>query len=292
MSDRFRWMRITREGLGGTGMQPSHFDSMTRAFAERRLSRRAAVAAAVGGVAAAGFGPALAAAQDAATPGASPVAEHEDGVAFMFVQTFGAGSIGPAEGDSGLLSLTADHLAGQTLYFSDRPERIVGMVSTEQFLGAGGTDEGIDFSAGDPPNAALVLPDDRVLVVELIDPTYDPASGQVTYQLRALDDVSQVDLELESAPLTAADAEGDFKAASLFIDDCPDGVVWCNNNGGVFPIQGSAIGYCYNWGKACCAPCGAVDLTYWANQCNTVYADQCGDGSNQCSAYLAETWSC
>ena len=166
------------------------------------------------------------------------------------------------------------------------------MVSTERFLGAGGNREGKGFSEADPPNAALVLSDDRVLVVELIAPTYDSATSQVTYQLRVLDDVADADLTLDVEPLTAADAEGDFTAASLFIDDCPDGVVWCNNNGGVFPIQGSAIGYCYNGSKVCCAPCGPVDLTYWANQCNSVYADQCGDGSNECSAYLVETWSC
>jgi hypothetical protein len=273
-------------------MLPNRFDSITRAFAERRMTRRAAVATAASGLAAAGFGSSRATAHDEGTPAASPVAEGGAGVAFMFVQTFGAGSIGPSESGDGLLLLTADHLAGQTLYFSDRPERIVGMVSTEQFLGAGGTDEGIDFTLTDPPNAALVLPDDRVLVVELIDPTYDPATGQVTYQLHALDDVAEVGLSLETESVSAADAAGDFSAASLFIDDCPDGVVWCNNNGGVFPIQGSAIGYCYNWGKVCCSPCAAVDLDYWAGQCNTVYADQCGDGSNECSAYLAETWSC
>ena len=36
------------------------------------------------------------------------------------------------------VDLTADIWPGQTIYFSDRPERIVGMVSTERFLGSRG----------------------------------------------------------------------------------------------------------------------------------------------------------
>src|SRR5215203_5519371 len=119
-------------------MDPTHLDRIARLFATRRLSRRAAVAA--GGAAALGIAGAAHAAQNA-TPAATPSTDEQGGVPFMFVQTFGAGSLAPKDGEDGTLTLTADHLAGQTIYFSDRPERIVGMVATERFLGTG-TDDG------------------------------------------------------------------------------------------------------------------------------------------------------
>ena len=117
-------------------MDTTRFDRICRLFAERRLSRRAALAQGGAGIAAVGLavtGVRAAAAQDA-TPEATPGAAEQSGVPFMFVQTFGAGSLAPKQGEDGTLTLTADHLAGQTVYFSDRPERVVGMVATERFL--------------------------------------------------------------------------------------------------------------------------------------------------------------
>ena len=125
-------------------MNSSHFDIITRQFAARRTSRRAALAAGAGIVA---LGLAPAGAQDA-----SPVVSDstEEDVHFLFVQTFGAGSLTEA-GEDGVMSLVADHLLGQTLYFTDRPERTVGMVSTARFLGAGRTKEGLGFTPANPP---------------------------------------------------------------------------------------------------------------------------------------------
>jgi hypothetical protein len=191
---------------------------------------------------------------------------------FLFVQSFGAGSI--ATGDDGKLILTADHLAGQTIYFSDRPERIAGMVSTETFLGTGSAtptenegasatpEGGINFTPADPPNAALVFAgtegdDDpgNVLVVELIDPTYDPTTGQATYEIKVLDDDTAVDMRFVSEPVSDAHAIRSFDSASLFIDDCGDGSVACYNpsTGGYLGLV--SIGACYVWTKACCDIC-------------------------------------
>ena len=104
-------------------MESSRFDTISRLFATRRLSRRSALATGGAGLAAAALGSA-ASAQDA-TPAATPVAET-DHPSFLFVQSFGAGSIAAAA--NGQFTLTADHLTGQTIFFSDRPERIVGTV--------------------------------------------------------------------------------------------------------------------------------------------------------------------
>ena len=291
-------------------MESSRFDQVARLFAERRLSRRTAMVTGGAGLAAAALGSA-ANAQDA-----TPEAETEH-PSFLFVQTFGAGAI--ASGDDGLLTLTADHLAGQTVYFSDRPERIVGMVATERFLGqdrppsvsatpssADATPEpNFGFTPADPPNAALVFasaegeddPGD-VLVVELIDPTYDPSTGLATYALKVLADESAVDLTLVSEPVSAADAIRSFEAASLFIDDCPNGTVYCitpvifNQNGPNGPStqigMNVDVGFCYDWASACCWPCGGPGSVAYTDLCNSNYP-AC---QNSCYVNVYETFVC
>ena len=118
-------------------MDPAQFDSITRFFASRRLSRRSAILTGAGVAALGVAGAAAQATPDAATGQATPEAGFNSDIPFMFVQTFGAGSIDQATDGVELLLLVADHVAGQTLYFSDRPERIVGMVPTEKLLGVG-----------------------------------------------------------------------------------------------------------------------------------------------------------
>jgi hypothetical protein len=270
-------------------MDQSQFDSVTRFFAARKTRREALVAAGAG---VAALGVAGIAAHDA-TPEASPVPVVLDasGTEYLFVQTLGAGSLAPSGSADGTMLLTADHLAGQTLYFSDRPERVVGMVSTDKFLGASGTGS-LDFTPSDPPNAALVFAGsdgsaDQVAVVELIDPKYDAATGQVTYTVKLLDDVSQVDMTLEQTPVTATDAAQEFTAASLFIDDCPDGEIYCiisyGNNANVY-----SSGFCWDTGNLCCAPCGRDNLADWTTYCN----DNNPSCNGNCSASYRETWAC
>lgn len=191
------------------------FDRITKLFTERRLSRRAALA--VGGAGLVSTVNGRATAQEA-----TPITEDVRGVPFMFVQTFGAGELAPKAGEEGMLTLTADHLAGQTVFFSDRPERIVGMVSTERFLGAAAADipanaatpeGGIGFTPADPPNAALVFastegvdePSD-VLIVELIDPTYDPVTGKASDDVKVLAEDEAVGITFVSEPVEMADA--------------------------------------------------------------------------------------
>lgn len=260
-------------------MHAMQLDSVRQLFALRR-SRREAMAVAGGSVAALGLGRGALAQE--ASPVASPVTAG-GGVPYMFVQTFGAGSLAPgAEGD-GTLVLTADHLAGQTLYFSDRPERIVGMVSTETFLGNGNPNEGMGFTPVDPPNAALVLDDGSVLVIELIDPAYDAATGMLTYQARVLDAIDQVDLQLQQEPLSAAEAPRDFAAASLFIDDCPQGTIVCTKDGDT--VSSFPADFCFY--TFCCGPCHNSNPSFWTDQCNEGYADCDG----QCSAHYQDAYA-
>ncbi len=75
-----------------------------------------------------------------------------------------------------------------TLYFSDRPERVVGHMTTKQFVEE--WNEGTDSFASDPPNAVLsfVEPGDDTpsdVVVVLRDPTIGEDS--ITYAIEVLD---------------------------------------------------------------------------------------------------------
>jgi hypothetical protein len=277
-------------------MDSTSFDRFTRLFATRRTSRHTALAAGAS-IVAAGIAPAEA--QDASPVPASNTTEEN--VRFLFVQTFGAGSLTPKTGEEGVMTLVADHLPGQTLYFSDRPERLVGMVSTARFLGAKGEEAGLGFTPANPPNAALVFggSDDQpadVAVVELIDPSYDSASGKATYELRVLTDVEAIGMQLEETPLTADQAARDFDSASLFIDDCADGQILCANpqSGGAY-LPGATFAYCYNTSQGCCAPCSGVsipdDMDPYTQQCNDQDPyGQCDDG---CTAqYQPPPYAC
>jgi hypothetical protein len=67
--------------------------------------------------------------------------------------------------------LTLRGVSPVTLFFSDRPERIAGNMSTEKFVPF--WSEGTDSFLSDPPNADLSILEDgdlRQIVVELLDP--------------------------------------------------------------------------------------------------------------------------
>jgi hypothetical protein len=290
-------------------VESSRFDTISRLFAARRLSRRSALATGGAGLAAAALGSAASAQE--ATPAGTPVAET-DHPSFLFVQSFGAGSIAAAA--NGQFTLTADHLTGQTIFFSDRPERIVGTVPTEDFLGLDrapsasatpGSGEatpegGIGFTPANPPNAALVFdsaagsdePGD-VLVVELINPTYDRATGLATYEISVLADDTAVDLSFVSEPVTDAAAIRQFEGASLFIDDCSDGDIICVNvTTGARTTLVSAdepTGYCWDSSNLCCSPCAGID--YWWQQCyDQIYG--CGGGNSCYATYDWQLFDC
>ena len=96
----------------------------------------------------------------------------------MFVQV-ASGS----KSSDGVLTLSG--VSPATLYFSDRPERVVGHMTNEQFVD--GWTSGDDNFAADPPNAVLSFidvgdnrPEDCVVV--LSDPKIDAYSIRYSYQ--------------------------------------------------------------------------------------------------------------
>ncbi len=99
----------------------------------------------------------------------------------MFVQT----ALGAVAND-GTLTLTG--LTPATVYFSDRPKRIVGHLSTADFVEL--WDKGENSFAEDPPNAVLAFlgsgddaPEDAVVVIR--DPQV--GEGTITYATETLD---------------------------------------------------------------------------------------------------------
>jgi len=97
----------------------------------------------------------------------------------LFVQTAG----GMAYHDG---KLTLHDLAPTTLFFSDRPDRVTGHISSEEFVDS--WDKGPDSFASNPPNAVLsVFHPDGVsdVVVEITEPKL--WKGQLKYTVTILD---------------------------------------------------------------------------------------------------------
>jgi hypothetical protein len=90
-----------------------------------------------------------------------------DEIQALYVQTASSMSY-----DNGKLTLHS--LAPTTLFFSDRPNRVTGHVTSQDFVDSWG--KGKDSFASDPPNASLsIFHPDGVsdVVVELKDPKLD-----------------------------------------------------------------------------------------------------------------------
>jgi hypothetical protein len=278
-------------------MQPTRFDRISKAFAGKPLLRSRALATSA--AAANGSAPA-----DTAQ-GTRPTPDAERGPTMLFVQTFQSGTIAPKEDAEGRYTLTLEAGTGQTVYFSNRPDRIVGANPTPQFL------EGLGFPPDNPPNAALVVEtapgESDVAVVELFNPTYDPETLGVSYEVAVLANWQyELDMELQEAPTDLAALAPSFGAARLFIDDCPDGTMICYRPNVPFnewwenrvlndPSEivgtisnGDHDGFCYNWEWMECLPCQPWihnlhdSYFWWTEECNDRFPQQC---ENSCQVW-------
>ena len=129
-----------------------------------------------------------------AASAARATSDSDEVVDFLFVQTAPAIRL-----SDGVLRLNGAN--PHTLYFSDRPERIFGRVTTEDFVEHWGT--GADSFKSDPPNAVLTFhdaEDPTEVVVVLRDPRME--GGNLVYDVEVLDGPKEL--------------SGD--SASLFID--------------------------------------------------------------------------
>ena len=266
-------------------MRPTRFDRLADAFSHR-LSRRTALQASGLGLAAglAAASPLRAATQDApATP--DPLSED---ASFLFVQSAASGTFAanpgagtpaangaPVAGGGADYLLTLEGHTGNTVYFSDRPERIFGESPTQRFL------DGLGFAPSNPPNAALVTNDadgnEDILVVELLNPSYDADAGSITYGVNILSDY-EGGLDFVASRQQDEDLAPTFGAANLFIDDCPD-VSGCypgtvgNDGTEIGPLPaGTPIGQCWDWRAGGCSPCEGWSEQDYQNVCNATYS--------------------
>jgi hypothetical protein len=102
-----------------------------------------------------------------------------DDVEYMFAQT--ATGVVVADG-----RVTLTGVSPTTLFFSDRPYRLTGHITTEEFVGGWG--EGSDSFATDPPNALLSLFETEYVndvVVVLSDPV--ASNGDLSYAVQVTD---------------------------------------------------------------------------------------------------------
>lgn len=102
-----------------------------------------------------------------------------DEIEALFVQTSHSMSF-----DDGRLTLHT--LAPTTLFFSDRPDRVTGHVTSQEFVDS--WDKGDDSFESNPPNAVLsIFHTDMVsdIVVELLDPVM--SGNDLTYEVVILD---------------------------------------------------------------------------------------------------------
>lgn len=276
-------------------MDPTRFD---------RLTRRAALVGggALASAAALGFG-SHARAQDAtpvASPSVSPPAapgSSDPEADFLFVQVAPSATWAAKSGEDGTFVLTLAGHDGQTVYFSDRPERLVGVGSTQNLIA------NLGFTPADPPNAAIVA-GEEVLVVELLNPNYDATTGTLTYEAVPLAPENAAEgLAHLANQQTDADLPSDLGPASLFIDspqeecgeydDCYyyDGTNWQSAG----PIPGGPYDSCWNYLDFTCSTCHGVNYGWVVDQCNANYPNTCAASKeNSCAdagtCFLEPDW--
>ncbi|HEU5163309.1 MAG TPA: hypothetical protein VFV54_09215 [Thermoanaerobaculia bacterium] len=189
---------------------------------------------------------------------------------FLFVQNAGSGELIPVAGRPADFELVLRGVSPATIYFSDRPERIVGQLPTADFLAR------IGFPDDNPPNAALDLVEGEaadVLVVELRNPRYDASAGELRYSVQLLETAKGGLAEFNGRVSRTAPQR--FERASLFIDDCADAKVYCYKRGGSSKVSMGSIrvGQCWSWSTASCNYCRSMSS----------YNDTCNDKVSACA---------
>jgi hypothetical protein len=203
----------------------------------------------------------------------------------LFVQTAAGGTFlpntmaTPEVGVHGDYLLTLSGHPGQTIGFSDRPQRNFGEIDTTTFLAT------LGFRPENPPNAALVVStpagEDDVLVLELLNPTYDDDADLLIYEANILGEYAGENLAPVADRQQDQELASEFAHASLFIDDCPDAdpldcFAGCSRVGNL-----GNRGMCWNWGAFQCQPCGGGWIGA-AAECDNTFPAQC---NGACQAY-------
>jgi hypothetical protein len=252
-------------------MDSTRFDRLARAMAHNRLDRRALLASGSLGAVGALVGSVATRAQGTPT---TDEASAEDN-ATLFVQTAAGGTFlpntqaSPESGEHGTHLLTLSGHAGQTIHFSDRPQRNFGQVETGIFLDA------LGFTPDNPPNAALVVstPDgaDDILVLTLFHPIYDNDADLLIYEANILGEYAGEVLAPVADRQQDDELATEFDHASLFIDDCMDATIACRDAHCNSVGDLGRRGMCWNGGAFQCLPCGG-GWAAMAQLCNATFS--------------------
>jgi hypothetical protein len=176
----------------------------------------------------------------------------------IFIQQGTGGSF--VNDGSGNYTLTMTDVVPYTTFFADRPARDVGLVPMDKFL------KGFPFGVDNPPNAAIILPDENgtsdMVVVELTKPQYNNTTQTVTYNAKLLKEYSFKSgwLQDHASEVDPAIPER-FGNVELVIDGCPcqyvgpgagcDATWWRNSC-----FRWKSPGKSLNGGCIFCVPCG------------------------------------
>lgn len=258
-------------------MQMQRFDTIARVFASRRTQD---------------------ATPQVATPAVDPDDPHpsaddaKSDPEFLFVQPFDSGTWAPKTGEDGVYTLTLTGAAANTVYFSDRPERIVGLSPTQDFL------DGLGFTPANPPNAAVVTEGDGgqqdVLVIELFNPVYDAEASTLTYDAKVLADYGEPSLAHLARQQTDYELPETFGAGSLFIDDCAAGVGTCYqeiNNELVVVGELQNVDCCWQ-SDASPQGCGPCDDDAWSRAHGKACAEAFPETCHYFSGDTPHGWNC
>jgi hypothetical protein len=142
----------------------------------------------------------------------------ENKTKFIFLQEGSSGSF--VNDSSGNYTLTMTDVIPYTAYFADRPERDVGFAPMDKFI------KGFDFGINNPPNAAIILPDENeksdMAIVELTNPQYDNTTGTLTYTASLLMNYSFESVWFQDQKTKVdPDIPENFGSVNLVIDDSP-----------------------------------------------------------------------
>jgi hypothetical protein len=220
----------------------------------------------------------------------------------LFVQAFRAGAIAPKAGTNGRYTLALEGGSDQTIFFSERPDRIVGTTPTATIANR------IGFPDDDPPNAALVVEtapgETDVAVVELFSPVYDEGTGSIAYEIEVLQNwQAELEMGFGETPTDLAELVPAFGAAHLFIDgafDCPGGNIQCVSRTwkkviGEIP-ESEFDGKCSTYGAgftkwaspSACLPCSTMnqvkagEARISAELANNLWTDVCNQRFKDC----------
>ena len=131
---------------------------------------------------------------------------------YLLIQESESATLMPVQNKKGVYTLTLKNVSPNLTYFSDRPHRIAGKMTIDDYLAL--WKDGKDSFQNDNPNVGLISATFeaqtdhgvRSDVLELFNPVYDPAKKTLTYYAKPLHE----GFYLQS---------GTYQTVSLFIDE-------------------------------------------------------------------------